>query len=125
MSKKKRNRNFWILIPVCLCAILVIANLIQYFYFYRVLDELYEICKKTSGENVSAFIGYANNLETNSLLTTGLTIISIAVAIWLGLNIYNVVNKKAYECVGENLIKRNDKNAKLRNRYEEKIKQML
>ena len=97
MSKKKRNRNFWILIPVCLCAILVIANLIQYFYFYRVLDELYEICKKTSGENVSAFIGYANNLETNSLLTTGLTIISIAVAIWLGLNIYNVVNKQDVE----------------------------
>ena len=42
-------------------------------------------------------------------------------------NIYEAEGNfvKAYECVGENLIKRNDKNAKLRNRYEEKIKQML
>ena len=201
MSEVRRNRNFGIMIPVCLCAILVIANLMQYIYFYRVLNEVYKICKEVSGENALALMEYTNNLETDSLLSTGLTVISIAVAMWIGLNIYNVVNKQdventlesfkeaqkeafennnkaylykyifeertdsrllelakeqigiakglnpdapgtkfiqrniyeadgnfkeAYECVGEDMIKKddeNDKNAKLRKRYDEKMKQ--
>ena len=97
MSEVRRNRNFGIMIPVCLCAILVIANLMQYFYFYRVLNEVYKICKEVSGENALALMEYTNNLETDSLLSTGLTVISIAVAMWIGLNIYNVVNKQDVE----------------------------
>ena len=42
-------------------------------------------------------MAYANNLDTANLLNTGLTIISIAVTIWIGLNIYNVVNKEDVE----------------------------
>ncbi len=43
---KRRIKILCIIIPVCLCALLIIANLIQYFHFYRVLNEIYETCKK-------------------------------------------------------------------------------
>lgn len=40
---------------------------------------------------------YTNNLETDNLLTTGLTVISIAITMWIGLNIYNAVNRQDVE----------------------------
>lgn len=92
------GKNLSIAIPICLCCILIITNLVQYFHFYKVSDAVYEICKKVSdAESMESLIAYANNLETSSLLNTGLTIISIAVTIWIGLNIYNVVNKEDIE----------------------------
>lgn len=97
MSKKK-IKILCIIIPVCLCSILIIANLIQYFQFYKVLNEVYETCKKASdSKGALAFMEYANNLETDSLLTTGITVISIAVTMWIGLNIYNAVNRQDVE----------------------------
>ena len=109
MSTKKRTRSFCIIIPICLCTILIIANLIQYFHFYRILNELYEICRGTSGENALALMEFANNLETDGLLTTGLTVISIAVTMWIGLNIYNVVNKRDMEKMLERYKKKEKK----------------
>jgi len=53
--------------------------------------------KKLLGKTCRHLLGMPIIWRQNSLLTTGLTIISIAVAIWLGLNIYNVVNKQDVE----------------------------
>lgn len=92
------GKSLYIIIPVLLCCILVIANMIQYFHFYRVSNAIYEICIHSSNESeLKALVAYADNLDTANLLNTGLTIISIAVTIWIGLNIYNVVNKEDVE----------------------------
>ena len=59
------------------------------------LNEIYETCKKIPDSNDGlALMEYTNNLETDSLLTTGLTVISIAITMWIGLNIYNAVTDK-------------------------------
>ena len=92
------GKSLYIIIPVLLCCILIIANMIQYFHFYRVSNAIYEICSHSSNESeLKGLVAYANNLDTANLLNTGLTIISIAVTIWIGLNIYNVVNKEDVE----------------------------
>ena len=91
----KRQKKLWIIIPVSLCVILVIVNMVQYFQFYKVLNAVYEICKESSdSESAIGLMKYAGNLETEGLLSTGLTIISIAVTVWIGLNMYNIINKE-------------------------------
>lgn len=98
MDKNKRNQNIYIVVPICMCAILVIVNLFQCLQFYKVLGAIYKMCRDLSGtEKAIVLMEYTNNLETDTLLNTGLTIISIAVTIWIGLNIYNVVNKEELE----------------------------
>ena len=54
-----------------------------------------EFCKDTSNAEQAANLGvFVNNLETTNMLNTGFTIISIAITVWIGLNIYNVVSKE-------------------------------
>ena len=70
MSNKKRSQYLCIMIPVCICIILIMINIIQYFSLYKVLNELYRICMESSGnENVVALVKYINNLEMDSLFT--------------------------------------------------------
>ena len=67
----------------------------QYFKFSRVMNLVYEFCKDTSNAEQAANLGvFVNNLETTNMLNTGFTIISIAITVWIGLNIYNVVSKE-------------------------------
>lgn len=78
---------------VCFC--LIIVNFMQYFKFSRVMNLVYEFCKDTSNAEQAANLGvFVNNLETTNMLNTGFTIISIAITVWIGLNIYNVVSKE-------------------------------
>lgn len=59
------------------------------------MNLVYEFCKDTSNAEQAANLGvFVNNLETTNMLNTGFTIISIAITVWIGLNIYNVVSKE-------------------------------
>lgn len=123
MSNKKRSQYLCIMIPVCICIILIMINIIQYFSLYKVLNELYRICMESSGnENVVALVKYINNLEMDSLLTTGLTVICIVVIMWIGVNIYNAVNKQDME----KLLQEYSENLKisLKNYYDKKIEDL-
>ena len=85
-----------IAIPIFLCGILVFVNIMQYYASREMLNMLVMQASQ-QGSSAGQLWEQGNGIVTTDLLNTGITIISIAVTIWIGLNIYNVVSKEEIE----------------------------
>lgn len=102
----KKNARFsllkWIciVVPVGLCCILTGVNIYQGFFLKNLFKEITSMINKAEvldSEALKNLAVLSNNAEMSNLIETGIAIISIAVTIWIGLNIYNVLSKEEVE----------------------------
>lgn len=83
---------FTIVVPCILCLILLVPEM----YYISRLNELIKI-------------GAVKEATELSIIETGLSILGIAVSVWIGLNIYNVIKKSEIDKEIEEIRKTNEK----------------
>ena len=91
---KNKTRFFIWAIPIAIIVIIIFLHLIAFFYDYKMLDSLYKLIS-TNGYNEEVIFNLNKFLKTydSQYIITGIEIVGIAISVWIGLNIYNIVKR--------------------------------
>lgn len=90
----KKDRYFIWALPIAVAIIVILLHIISFIYDYRMLKGIYELIT-TNGYNNELFFNLDKFLKTydNQYLITGMEIVGLAISVWIGLNIYNIVKR--------------------------------
>ena len=93
MKDKKTKALIWS-IPMVIAIIIVLFHIISFIYDYKMLNAIYQLIIK-NGYSDEVLFNLNNFLKTydSQYLITGMEIVGIAISVWIGLNIYNVVKR--------------------------------
>lgn len=95
LYKKVDKKNFLYIIPILVLG-LILSFQIAYFSFEsNITNEIINIMKSENGITDDVIISINKFIETydNHFISLGLEIIGIAISVWIGLNIYNIIKR--------------------------------
>lgn len=117
VNKKDKTSHAGIIVIICISiTIIILVNVICV-----IVTCCPELFSKLFGVDLKVCLP-ANNRVEISIVSTGLSIIGIAVAVWTGLNIANMIDKKRLDDVDKKIEKLIDTGEKLQEELEKRIK---
>lgn len=91
---KNKTRFFIWAIPISISVVIILLHLIAFIYDYKMLNSIYNLIS-INGYSNEVLFNLNKFLKTydNQYLITGIEVVGIAISVWIGLNIYNIVKR--------------------------------
>lgn len=91
---KNKTRFFIWAIPISISIVIILLHLIAFIYDYKMLNSIYNLIS-INGYSDEVLFNLNKFLKTydNQYLITGIEVVGIAISVWIGLNIYNIVKR--------------------------------
>lgn len=106
------NVIFFVIIPLFIVLLLTFKTV-----------HIYDLVLQTGGETINA--EQAANLGNSNMLDIGIAVVSLAVSVWLGINIANLVDRQTFEQLRTKLDEVNTEIANFHTQNEQKIQEAL
>lgn len=95
LYKKVDKKNFLYIIPILVLGLILSFQIAYFIFESNITNEIINIMKSENGITDDVIISINKFIETydNHFISLGLEIIGIAISVWIGLNIYNIIKR--------------------------------